>query len=87
MAKKKDKGCLTYFLDHPQITRHESPGNGNVPGSMAAQINFGGKGASAPSSAPSSASNSTPKVAPASAPSSGKPSIASQINFGGKFKK
>jgi hypothetical protein len=83
MAKKKDKGCLTYFLDHPQIKRHESPGNGNVPGSMAAQINFGGKGASAPSSAPSS----TPKAAPSAAPSSSGSSIASKINFGGKFKK
>jgi len=78
MSKKKAKGCLTYFLDHPQIKRHESPGNGNTPGSIASQINFGGKGTSAPSAAP--------KPAPA-APSSSKPSIAEQINFGGKFKK
>jgi hypothetical protein len=78
MAKKKAKGCLTYFLDHPQIKRNESPGNGNSPGSIASQINFGGKGTASPSSAP--------KAAPA-APSSSKPSISEQINFGGKFKK
>lgn len=77
MAKKK--GCLTYFLDHPQIKRHKSPGNGNSPGSLASQINFGGKGTSA------SAKPAT-QPAPQSA-SSSKPSIASQINFGGKFKK
>lgn len=40
MAKKEK---LTYFLDHPQIKRYKSPGNGNAPGSIAAQINFGGK--------------------------------------------
>lgn len=31
---KKDEGCcgeLTYFLDHPQIKRHESFGNGKSP--------------------------------------------------------
>lgn len=74
--KKKAKDNLTYFLDHPQIKRHESPGNGNTPGSIAAAINFGGKGTAAP------------KPAPTSQPaSSSKPSIAEQINFGGKFKK
>jgi len=79
MAKKnKAKDSLTYFLDHPQIKRHESPGNGNAPGSLAAKINFGGKGTSAPK--PAAAAPSAP-----AAPS--KPSIASQINFGGKFKK
>tara|TARA_R100001086_G_scaffold242322_1_gene169937 strand:+ start:6696 stop:6965 length:270 start_codon:yes stop_codon:yes gene_type:complete len=31
MADKK-KGKLTYFLDHPQIKRHKSPGNGESPG-------------------------------------------------------
>lgn len=76
MAKKK--GCLTYFLDHPQIKRHESPGNGNPPGSIAAQINFGGKGTAAPK--PAAPSTPAPK-------SSSKPSIAAQINFGGKFRK
>jgi hypothetical protein len=86
MAKKKAKGCLTYFLDHPQIKRHESPGNGNVPGSMAAKINFGGKNTTASNPTPSSASSSTPKPASA-APSSDGSSIASKINFGGKFKK
>lgn len=30
--KKKQKGKLTYFLDHPQIKRHKSPGNGESPG-------------------------------------------------------
>lgn len=29
--KKKQKGKLTYFLDHPQIKRHKSPGNGESP--------------------------------------------------------
>lgn len=43
MAKKKKKEELTYFLDHPQIKRHESPGNGNNPGSLAEKINWGGK--------------------------------------------
>lgn len=32
MSNKKSKGELTYFLDHPQIKRHKSPGNGNSPG-------------------------------------------------------
>lgn len=57
--EKKAKCELSYFLDHPQIKRSESVGNGNVP------------------VAPSTSSG-TP------AP---KPSIAAQINFGGKFKK
>jgi hypothetical protein len=79
MAKKKSKDSLTYFLDHPQIKRHESPGNGNSPGSLASQINFGGNNAPAPAA---------PKpAAPAQPASPSKPSIASQINFGGKFKK
>lgn len=60
MAKKnkKAKSELTYFLDHPDIKRHESPGNGSsatitptqpakpvqpAKPSIAAQINFGGK--------------------------------------------
>jgi len=29
MSNKKKE--LTYFLDHPQITRHKSPGNGKSP--------------------------------------------------------
>ena len=79
MAKKKAKGCLTYFLDHPDIKRHESPGNGNAPGSIADKIGFGGKGTATPPST---------KPQPTSQPAqSSKPSIASQINFGGKFKK
>ena len=82
MAKKnKKKDCLTYFLDHPQIKRHESVGNGNTPGSIASQINFGGKG----TAAPKPAAPSTPK--PSSSTTSKKPSMAEQINFGGKFKK
>lgn len=77
-AKSKSKKCeLTYHLDHPQIKRHESPGNGNAPGSVASSINFGGKGTAAPKPA------AAPK--PSSAPKS--QSIASKINFGGKFKK
>ena len=79
MAKKNNKDSLTYFLDHPQIKRHESPGNGNSPGSMADKINFGGKGTAAPA-APSAPAASKP------APSSGT-SIAKKINFGGKFRK
>ena len=34
---------LKYFLDHPQINRKKSFGNGNKPGSIADRINFGGK--------------------------------------------
>lgn len=30
MSKKKNDE-LTYFLDHPQIKRNPSPGNGNSP--------------------------------------------------------
>lgn len=76
---KKAKNKLTYFLDHPQIKRHECVGNGNSPGSLGSQINFGGKGTAAPAA---------PKPAPSSKPSTAsKPSIASQINFGGKFNK
>lgn len=75
---KKSKDSLTYFLDHPQIKRGESVGNGNTPGSIAASINFGGKGTAAPPA---------PKPAPSQPATSGKPSIAEQINFGGKFKK
>lgn len=44
---KKNKNELTYFLDHPQIKRYPSPGNGNAPvlkeGSIGEKINFGGK--------------------------------------------
>lgn len=63
MAKKNKKSKpakseLSYFLDHPDIKRHESVGNGAVPMAKPAQ-----------------------PAQPA------KPSIASQINFGGKFKK
>lgn len=72
------KDELTYFLDHPDIHREECVGNGNAPGSLASAINWGGKGTAAPSSA-------APSAAPASSSSS--PSIAQQINFGGKFKK
>lgn len=59
--KSKPKSAtskLTYFLDHPDIKRHESPGNGAVPMAKPEQ-----------------------PAQPA------KPSIAAQINFGGKFKK
>lgn len=28
---KKNKECLTYFLDHPQIKRNPSVGNGSSP--------------------------------------------------------
>lgn len=65
MAKKnkksKGKAGLSYFLDHPDIKRNESVGNGSVP----------------------MVKPSTPSKPAQPA----KPSIASQINFGGKFKK
>jgi hypothetical protein len=67
---------LTYFLDHPDIHREECIGNGNAPGSLASQINFGGKGTAAPKPAAS-----TPAPAAAS-----KPSIASQIGWPGAKK-
>lgn len=48
MAKKKEKGqTLSYFLDHPQIKRHKSPGNGNKPGTLAEKINWGNKNTAA----------------------------------------
>lgn len=34
---------LKYFLDHPQIKRAKSVGNGNKPGTLAEKINWGGK--------------------------------------------
>lgn len=81
MAKKnKKKDQLTYFLDHPQIKRHESPGNGNAPGSIADKINFGGKGTAAPApSRPASSSTSASS-------GSSSPSIAKQINWPGAKK-
>jgi hypothetical protein len=86
------KKKLKYFLDHPQIKRNPSPGNGespgflskmvsnitatgNKPGSLADKSNFGGN---KPAEAPK---------AEASKPvENKKPSIAEQINFGGKFR-
>lgn len=53
---------LKYFLDHPQIKRKKSFGNGTVPSSAPAQ--------------PAQPAQPTSQ-----------PSIAAQINFGGKFKK
>lgn len=50
---------LKYFLDHPQIKRHKSPGNGNAPGSLAEKINFGGK--NNPKTQPVAKPQSTPK--------------------------
>lgn len=58
MSKKK-KNELTYFLDHPQIKRHESPGNGNSPGSLADQINWGGKSKTAQPAQPKQPTSST----------------------------
>lgn len=70
------KDELTYFLDHPDIHREPCIGNGNSPGSIASAINWGGKGDAKPASS-----------APESSKPSSSPSIAEQINFGGKFKK
>lgn len=74
MAKKNKKPAkseLTYFLDHPDIKRHESVGNGAVPTvstvSTPSQVRSG-------------------NIA-GSVKTTGRPSIASQINFGGKPKK
>lgn len=73
MAKKnkKAKSQLTYFLDHPDIKRHESVGNGAVP---------------TVSTAPTPSQVRSGNIA-GSVKTTGKPSIAAQINFGGKFKK
>lgn len=71
MAKKK-KGQLTYFLDHPQIKRHPSPGNGNSPG-------FFNQLASGKLSNPSGSGSKTQTRQPASTsqPSSARPSSSS----------
>lgn len=67
MSKHKKKDSLTYFLDHPQIKRHPSPGNGNTPGSLADKINFGGKSTPAPKP---TQPTSTPQPKPSSSSSS-----------------
>lgn len=85
MAKKK-KRQLTYFLDHPQIKRNPSPGNGNAPGSLAESINFGGKNTAAQqANVKASQPKSQPKTqtSPSSTKSSG---VMKSIRkaFGGK---
>ena len=79
MAKKKNSTKLTYFLDHPQIKRHESVGNGNVPGSLADKINFGGKNPK-----PAASTTSTPKQ-PSSSSTSSSGGVMSALK--GLFKK
>ena len=66
MAKKKKAKAvkkLKYFLDHPQIKRAKSPGNGMTP-----------------------VTSTNLSSAATSAKTTKKPSIAEQINFGGKFR-
>jgi hypothetical protein len=80
---KKPKYELTYFLDHPQIQRHECVGNQEPKPSLGAQIGF-------PGMAGSTVKDTSPK--PTSQPAqpkaaSSKPSLMEQINWGGKFKK
>lgn len=68
---KSKKNELTYFLDHPDIKRHESPGNGSSPT------------VSAPSTNVKPSAVRSGNVA-GSVKSTGGPSIASQIGFGTK---
>lgn len=72
---------LTYFLDHPQIQRHECVGNQDPKPSLGAQIGFPGMAGSTskPASQPSS-QPSQPKT-------DSKPSLMQQINWGGKYGK
>ena len=60
---------LTYFLDHPDIKREECIGNQSSPGIPAANVT------------PSDVRGGSMA---GSVASTGRPSIASQINFGGK---
>jgi len=60
---KKAKGELTYFLDHPDIKRHESPGNGSSPADRAI-VNYAYSPASMDKQGiPSSASQLTKNIA------------------------
>lgn len=76
MSKKK-KGQLTYFLDHPQIKRHPSPGNGNSPG-------FFNQLAAGKLSNPSGSKSKSQTRQPASTsrPSSARPSSSSGSKSG-----
>ena len=64
---KKNKSQLTYFLDHPQIKRHPSPGNGNSPG-------FFNQLASGKLSNPSGSKTQTQQPKSTNQPSSARPS-------------
>lgn len=72
----KAKKELTYFLDHPDIHREECVGNGSSPSSSTATSAAGA----------SNESGTRFSGMAGSAASTGKPSIASQINFGNKGK-
>ena len=87
MSDKKKKECLTYFLDHPQIKRHKSPGNGNSP-STNAKPGFFNQLASGKLRNPSGGSGSQPKQATgSSAPkSTGSNQAAWQKAFSKGFK-
>jgi len=80
MSKKK--GELTYFLDHPQIKRNPSPGNGNSPGFFG-QLASGKLGTSSSASKPSDKQTSRPT----SASSSSKPSSGSSSSWQKAFSK
>lgn len=71
-AKKAD--TLTYFLDHPDIKREECIGNGSSPGPSAPSL----------PSANVSPSEVRGGSMAGTVANTGRPSIASQINFGGK---
>lgn len=85
MAKNK-KEELSYFLDHPQIKRHKSPGNGNKPGSLAESINWGGKNTESQNAKVKSSQTSSSKPQTKSGSESKSSGWASSIKkaFGGK---
>lgn len=75
---------LTYFLDHPQIERHACVGNQDPKPTLGSQINWPGSKSTVspqPTSQPKTESSKPVSTASSS------PSIAQQINFGGKYKK
>jgi len=86
---KKNKGKLTYFLDHPQIKRHKSPGNGESPGffnqlASGKLANPSGSGSQPKAARPS---GSTRTRQPASTSSSSSNSGSSQSSWQKAFSK
>jgi len=90
--KKKQKGKLTYFLDHPQIKRHKSPGNGESPGffnqlASGKLSNPSGSGSQPKQARPSSGSTRTRQPASTSSSSnSGSSSSSWQKAFSKGFR-